>query len=456
MSGTISTPDSPATVSFLVSGKVVSVGPREGDPVTRGQKVASIELTDYQLTLAAAEAQRKKASVAHNRAADEHRRMKMLYDSKSLAPNDYEKFKAALDSAEQQYDETTASEKLTRKRLQDATLYSPISGFISRRFIEPGDTAAAGQAVFEIVQMNPLEVNVGVPETDIHLVRIGQKAEITVPAIPGKSYEGTVRVINVSADSATRTYMTRISVANPEHSAARWDGGGSGHSWRPDAIDGNAPRRCNRTRSAGATQVFVYYPDQKRVYTRRVEVGAALNTDVEIKSGLSENELVVLAGQNYGPKRTNRFGNPTNGNEITGAGDDKMQNQIKFALRYPPVTLILTAMILLLGVQAFMKMQRTEDPTITIRTGIVAARYPGATSEQVEKQVTKTLEKHIFKFEEVRKEKTYSTSRPELAIINVELEDNVKNSDEFWAKLRHEMNLVRNTELPDGSQWSGC
>ena len=127
-----------------------------------------------------------------------------------------------------------------------------------------------------------------------------------------------------------------------------------------------------------------------------------------------------------------------------------MQNQIKFALRYPPVTLILTAMILLLGVQAFMKMQRTEDPTITIRTGIVAARYPGATSEQVEKQVTKTLEKHIFKFEEVRKEKTYSTSRPELAIINVELEDNVKNSDEFWAKLRHEMNLVRNTELPDG------
>ena len=297
VSGTISTPDSPTTVSFLVSGKVVSVGPREGDPVTRGQKVASIELTDYQLTLAAAEAQRKKASVAHNRAADEHRRMKMLYDSKSLAPNDYEKFKAALDSAEQQYDETTASEKLTRKRLQDATLYSPISGFISRRFIEPGDTAAAGQAVFEIVQMNPLEVNVGVPETDIHLVRIGQKAEITVPAIPGKSYEGTVRVINVSADSATRTYMTRISVANPEHqlrvgmvaeAAIRGDRMRSMAMLPGDAIVRDPQ---------GATQVFVYYPDQKRVYTRRVEVGAAVNRDVEIKSGLSGNELVVFAGQ---------------------------------------------------------------------------------------------------------------------------------------------------------------
>jgi len=121
---------------------------------------------------------------------------------------------------------------------------------------------------------------------------------------------------------------------------------------------------------------------------------------------------------------------------------------IKFSLRYPAVTLILTAMVVFIGVHAFLKMQRTEDPTVTIRTGLVAAMYPGATSEQVEKQVTKTLEKHIFKFPEVRKEKTYSTSRPGVAIINVELEDNVKNSDQFWAKLRHELNVVKSTELP--------
>ncbi|MDZ4183563.1 MAG: efflux RND transporter permease subunit [Desulfuromonadales bacterium] len=125
-------------------------------------------------------------------------------------------------------------------------------------------------------------------------------------------------------------------------------------------------------------------------------------------------------------------------------------NSIKFWLRYPAVTIILTLMLVFVGVHAFLKMQRTEDPTITIRTGIVAAMYPGATTEQVEKQVTKTLEKHIFKFPEVRKEKTYSTSRPGVVIINVELEDNVKNSDQFWAKLRHEMNLTRATELPDG------
>ena len=130
--------------------------------------------------------------------------------------------------------------------------------------------------------------------------------------------------------------------------------------------------------------------------------------------------------------------------------EELIMKPIKFSLRYPAVTLILTAMVVLVGMHAFLKMQRTEDPAVTIRTGLVAAMYPGATSEQVEKQVTKTLEKHIFKFPEVRKEKTYSTSRPGVAIINVELEDNVKNSDVFWAKLRHELNVVKSTELPAG------
>jgi multidrug efflux pump subunit AcrB/outer membrane protein TolC len=89
-----------------------------------------------------------------------------------------------------------------------------------------------------------------------------------------------------------------------------------------------------------------------------------------------------------------------------------------------------------------------EDPNITIRTGLVIAMYPGATSEQVEKQLTRPLEEHILKFPEVRKEKTYSTSRPGLCIINVELEDRVKDSDVFWAKLRHEMAETKATSLP--------
>lgn len=297
VSGTISTPNSPAAVSFLVSGKVMSVGPREGDFVKKGQVLASIDPTDYQLALAAAKAQTDQSEVAYKRAEDEHRRMKMLYDSKSLSPNDYQKFKAAFDSSAQQHAQAVASEKLSRKRLADGTLCAPSSGYIAKRMIEPGNTAAQGQPVFEIVQMDPVEVNVGVPETDIHLVRIGQKADINVPALPGKIFQGTVRVINVSADSGTRTYMTRISVPNPEHvlrvgmvaeATIRGD-----RTVSMATLPGDAVVRDPQ----GVTQVFVYYPEQKRVYAKRVEIGAVINKDIEIKSGLSGNELIVLAGQ---------------------------------------------------------------------------------------------------------------------------------------------------------------
>ena len=128
----------------------------------------------------------------------------------------------------------------------------------------------------------------------------------------------------------------------------------------------------------------------------------------------------------------------------------KTMNPVKFSLRYPAVTLIITAMVVVVGLYAFFKMPRSEDPSITIHVGLVLAQYPGATSEQVEKQVTKVLEKHIFKFPEVRKEKTFSTSRPGLVVINVQLVDYITNTDLFWAKLRNELNEMRAAELPAG------
>src|SRR2546421_11887225 len=126
-------------------------------------------------------------------------------------------------------------------------------------------------------------------------------------------------------------------------------------------------------------------------------------------------------------------------------------NPIKSSLRYPAVTLTLTLGLLLLGTQAILHMPRMEDPSVTIRTGIVAAVYPGATSDQVESQLARKIEDRLFKFAEVRKEKTYSTSRPGSLFVNVELQDDVKNSDEFWAKLRHDLNEARTAgEFPPG------
>jgi multidrug efflux pump subunit AcrB/outer membrane protein TolC len=125
-------------------------------------------------------------------------------------------------------------------------------------------------------------------------------------------------------------------------------------------------------------------------------------------------------------------------------------NPVRAALRYPQVTLFLSAVVFLVGVYAMVRMPRREDPKITIRTGIVAAMYPGATSQEVEDQVTRKIEEHLFHFEEVRREKTYSTTRNGMVIINVELNKSVTNADQFWSKLRLDLALLKAQELPSG------
>jgi multidrug efflux pump subunit AcrB/outer membrane protein TolC len=127
-------------------------------------------------------------------------------------------------------------------------------------------------------------------------------------------------------------------------------------------------------------------------------------------------------------------------------------NPVRAALRYPQVTLFLSAVVFCLGVYSMVRMPRREDPKITIRTGIVAAMYPGATSKEVEDQVTRKIEEHLFHFEEVRREKTYSTTRNGMVVINVELNKSVTNADQFWSKLRLDLAVLKAQELPAGVQ----
>jgi multidrug efflux pump subunit AcrA (membrane-fusion protein) len=106
-----------------------------------------------------------------------------------------------------------------------------------------------------------------------------------------------VRVVNVSADPNTRTYMTRIVVPNPTHILRV---GMVAEAW----IQGDRvvdlitlPAETILRDPQGATIVFVYYPEQKRVYSKRVETKYVYGREIAIKSGLSGDEAIVFAGQ---------------------------------------------------------------------------------------------------------------------------------------------------------------
>ncbi len=125
-------------------------------------------------------------------------------------------------------------------------------------------------------------------------------------------------------------------------------------------------------------------------------------------------------------------------------------NPVRASLRYPQVTLVVAALLFVAGLYALFTMPRREDPKITIRVAVVEAIYPGATAAEVEAQVTRKIEERLFRFAEVRRDKTFSTTRNGVVVVNVELNQEVKDADAFWSKLRLDMAQLKATDLPSG------
>ncbi len=122
---------------------------------------------------------------------------------------------------------------------------------------------------------------------------------------------------------------------------------------------------------------------------------------------------------------------------------------IESAMKNRQILILITALLAVVGIYALFVMPRQEFPSFTIRQGLVIGVYPGASSEEVEQQLTSKVENYLFGYKEIKKKKTYSISKDGMMIVFVELNDDVKNSDEFWAKLNHGLNTFK-AQLPSG------
>lgn len=127
----------------------------------------------------------------------------------------------------------------------------------------------------------------------------------------------------------------------------------------------------------------------------------------------------------------------------------KKQGIIEWAMHYYQITLLVLVLLVGLGIYGLVDMPKQEFPEFTIRQGVVAGVYPGATSAEVEEQLAKPLERYLFTFKEVKKKKTYSMSRDGMVYIMVELNDDVNNKDEVWSKIKLGLQNFK-SQLPSG------
>jgi multidrug efflux pump subunit AcrB len=122
-------------------------------------------------------------------------------------------------------------------------------------------------------------------------------------------------------------------------------------------------------------------------------------------------------------------------------------NLIDWSMRHHVLPITLAAVLFLLGILGLFKMPRNEFPDFTIRQGVIVGFYPGASSAQVEDQLTKKVEEYLFSNNEVDKTKTYSYSRDGMMYIFLEVSEHVNGPDTkaFWNKIK---NGVLTLQLP--------
>lgn len=122
---------------------------------------------------------------------------------------------------------------------------------------------------------------------------------------------------------------------------------------------------------------------------------------------------------------------------------------IEGAMHHYKLTLLLVCILTIIGIVSLIIMPKQEFPDIVVRQGLVVGIFPGATSEEVDEQLTKPLEEFLFTFKEVKRKFTYSKSRDGIVYIMVMLEDKVTNKDEVWSKIKHGFTLLK-PSLPSG------
>ena len=126
------------------------------------------------------------------------------------------------------------------------------------------------------------------------------------------------------------------------------------------------------------------------------------------------------------------------------------RHHILAAMRSHKIIFFIVACLVAFGIFALTRLNKDEFPQFTIRQGVVAAVYPGASAQEVEEQVTKPLERFLFTYAEIDKEKTYSVTENGIVYVYAELRVSVTDKDGAWSKIRHGLQLFKKTSLPAG------
>ena len=286
-------------LSFRVGGKIVERDVRLGDTVKAGQIVARLDPADLQKSLANAQAQLDSAQHRLVYAKQQLDRDSAQAAEKLIAPSQMEQTQDAYASAAGQRDAAQAQLALARDQLAYATLVADHAGVITAEQADTGQNVTAGQAVYGLAWSGEVDVVCDAPETALPSLTVGATANVSLPALPGKSYTARVREISPAADPQSRTYRVKLTLAAPDSEVQLGMTAQIAFASSQAAAAGQHPFTLPVTslfHDGNAPAVWVVRTGTDTLELRRVKVGRYDERTFSVTQGLQDGDRVVYQG----------------------------------------------------------------------------------------------------------------------------------------------------------------
>lgn len=288
-------PEWQAQVAAKVDGRLEKVYVHEGDRVEKGQVLAILEQMDTDANLLSAKGSFLDAQTSLRKAETDLARYEKLYATGAVSQQVVDDYRFARDNAAAKLEAARGSLQGMESKAAGTVVTAPADGIVAKRFYQEGYYAKAGTPLFAIADISMLKTTIHIPEGQVTGVRVGNEADIALPAYPGKKLVGKITRIAPVADLPAHTFAAEVSVDNSEGLLAG--------VYANVSLIGE-PREQVLTIPMHAIvmrddQQTVFVADAQGVVQRRVlALGYSDDKVAEVLSGLDEKDTIVVEGHN--------------------------------------------------------------------------------------------------------------------------------------------------------------
>ena len=266
-------------VKAEVAGQVVKVLVEEGQNIEKGEVIIQLDDRDYRTRLARIDANSKLAELTYNRT-------EALVKKELAAPSKLDEIEALLKDLTAQHNEA----KLALSRTSIAT---PLSSVLNEIKAKKGDYVGIGDPVAQILEIDPVKVTVGVPESDVAAIFDLEEADVIIEALGELRVRGKKVYISRQPKTLSRLFELELMVPNPDARIL------PGMFARVELVKHVFNRALSVPLYAIITEGnerFVFLEEQGRAVKRRVTLGTLIDWRVHITSGLKAGEKVIVVG----------------------------------------------------------------------------------------------------------------------------------------------------------------